>query len=325
MKLIGMSEEEGVAPLAGIYHQAEPESPSALAQDSSFEDVELIKSQIQKNLHQSTDDDLIINSSVLQGIPSSIDKDSTLSISSEDTLNCDEIKNDDSLINDATIKDSDDECKAKLSEPHHERTNSDLSIKAGLLMSPVLLTEDVPLDVGSSNRLSSVLENISLPLLYLPTTKQLVNGEKKDVQGANPDATSLHNEETCSPGGLHIPAHSMHLPQSGSAPCELDRYQFDPERVTLNSLESFSSNTYGDPTVRLYDTSSLSSIGTEFSVSAATEESGETRLIVDGGDEGAFTEVNLHGRNTFEPSSPDLQNGAKPKKKMLSGLLSRYF
>lgn len=107
--------------------------------------------------------------------------------------------------------------------------------------------------------------------------------------------------------------------------------------MTLNSIESFTSNTlFCDPSARLYtDTSSLSSIstGTEFSASAVSlgdDYNAESREAVCDVDDGTFMEVSLHGRNSYEKArnrsldSGFEDHGAKPKRKGFSGFLTRY-
>ena len=363
MRLTGMSEETGTEPLPGLQQDPSVDSIPTVPLIERFENVETLKCRVQK-LALNTDggggeweNDSAYPSASVGGSG----RESTLSLSSDDTLNCDDCKsesNDTSVTNEGDntvdnteyVPSSSTDLKDSLS--HHERTNSDTSIKAGLLMSPVLLTEDVTVDVGASNRLSSVLENISLPLLYLPTTKQIVNGDKRAGNVGTSEACSLHGDTSSGSDGLPvngIESSSLQLQvtggdgysasgsmfHTGSSSSDLDRLRAEPDRVTLTSVESFTSNTmFCDPTARLYDTSSLSSIstGTDFSVSAVSlgDEYGESRLVMCDGDEGTFMEVNLHGRNSFEPSrnsssdSSFEDRGGKPKKKGFSGFLSRY-
>jgi hypothetical protein len=342
MRLTGMSEEAITAPFMGLPQHPNGESIPTV---DSFEDVDALKRRVQKlSVREDDSGGGGGTQDCDTSVCASLERESTLSLSSEDTLHCDDTKSD---ANDTPqIQIQEPECdvsKPSATKPGHVRQHLDIS--AGLLMSPSLFTEDIPVDVasGSSNKFSSVCENISLPLVYLPTTKQIVNGEKRgsNLEG-NLEATSGHFESrSCSDfspvNGLDVPgseSFSPHLLHTGSAPCELDRFRGDPDRVTLNSIESFNSNTFScDPTTRLYDTSSLSSIstGTDFSVSALStaDDYGESRLMVDGGDDGAFTEVNLHGQNTFESGgNPSLDSGfedrgAKPKKRSFSGFLSR--
>lgn len=353
MRLTGMSEETGTAPFPGLQQHPNCETIPTVPLVNSFENVEVIKWRVKKVSLKEDGAGEGGDQQELECDPSTygsfVERESTLSQSSEDTLHCDETRSDFTDTLTAYDYENTDCAYSKLVvKPLHERQSSDVSIKSGLLMSPIsllVLTEDVPVDIGSgsSNRFSSVLENISLPLLYLPTTKQIVNGEKKGNGAAShSEVASLQGEsKSCSDfspvnGLLEVPGsdgHSFHMHHTGSAPSELDRFRGDPDRITLNSVESFTSNTFCDPTARLYDTSSLSSIstGTDFSVSAlsAADDYGELRLIVDGGDEGTFTEVNLHGHNTFEPSgSTSLDSGFedrgdKPTKRTFSGFLSR--
>lgn len=354
MRLTGMSEETGTEPLPGLQQDPTSDSIPTVPLIDRFENVETLKCRVQKLALRNdggggeweTD-----NAYPASASTSGSERESTLSLSSDDTLNCDDCKsdsNDTSLTHEGdNTEHAPSSLKDSLGLAHHERTNSDTSIKAGLLMSPVLLTEDVPVDVGASNRLSSVLENISLPLLYLPNTRQIVNGDKTAGNvSTSAEACSLHGDANSGSDGVPVnglesnslqlqaaggETHSGSMFHTGSSSSDLDRLRAEPDRVTLNSMESFTSNTmFCDPTARLYDTSSLSGIstGTDFSVSAVSLD-GESRLVMCDGDEGTFMEVNLHGRNSFEPnrnSSLDSgfeDRGAKPKKRGFSGFLSR--
>ncbi|XP_076466923.1 TBC1 domain family member 12-like [Babylonia areolata] len=339
MRLIVMSEDTGTEPLPGLPQESVPTVPLI----DRFEDVEALKCRVQKVTLRSdvSGDGEGEQENAYPPSASGSGRESTLSLSSDDTLNCDDSK---SESNDAPLaggrENTEHTESSAPSESMHERTNSDTSststtssIKAGLLMSPVLLTEDVPVDVGASNRLSSVLENISLPLLYLPTTKQIVNGDESAMQcslsgepDSHKDVMPVSRSDSCFQSS-GAEGRSVSLFRTGSSCSDFDRLRPEPDRVTLNSVESFTSATLSaDPAARLYDTSSLSSIstGTDFSV-----EHGETRLMVCEGDENAFIEVNLHGRNSYETSrnssldSGFEDRGAKPKKKGFTGFLSR--
>ena len=356
-----MSEETGTEPLPGLQQDPAIDSIPTVPLIERFENVETLKCRVQKLALKTDASDGAgrewdNTSAYLSASASGSERESTLSLSSDDTLNCDDCKSDSNDTSLANYGDNTEHVPSNLNDslPHHERTNSDTSIKAGLLMSPVLLTEDVTVDVGASKRLSSVLENISLPLLYLPTTKQIVNGDKTTgtVGTTTGGASSVPGNTSSGSDGLPVngielnslqtlqvagvEGYSGSMFHTGSSSSDLDRLRAEPDRVTLNSVESFTSNTmFCDPTARLYDTSSLSSIstGTDFSVSAVSlgDDYGESRLVLCDGDEGTFMEVNLHGRNSFEPcrnsslESGFEDRGEKSKKRGFSGFLSRYY
>lgn len=376
MRQTGMSEDTDSKTLLGMQQSSSNDTVSTVSFFGSFEDVEILKTQVQR-LALKGSDDVVTDADWGKNASSTTnncERESTLSLSSDDTLNCDECRSTGHDSNETFLAvDSENQ------EPTHQSLNSpptlnnnhvsDLSkaqsqirsIKAGLLMSPVLLTEDVTVDVGASNRFSSVLENISLPLLYLPTTKQIVNGEKSAGYGDHSSCTSHSHTITAERYGKDI-NQSPHVYQSNcngsemlssfrtlvvdasssgnmlhivSSSNDFDRLRSDPERVTLNSIESFTSNNLsGDPTTRLCtDTSSLSSIstGTDFSVSALSlgDDFSESKHMMGDMEDGAFVDVNLHGRNSYETnrnSSLDSgfeDRGAKPKKKGFSGFLPR--
>ena len=347
-RLTVMSEETGTEPLPGLKQDPASDAIPTVPLIDRFEDVEALKCRVQKVAlkNDANGEGQWENDNAYPPTTSESGRESTLSLSSDDTLNCDDYKCESSDVPASSELECADHTTSHLtvtSQRHHERTNSDTSIKAGLLMSPVLLTEDVPVDVGASNRLSSVLENISLPLLYLPTTKQIVNGEKSTGLTHNSvhadtspcaNALSANGSDSNIYQGAGNEALSSPMFSMGSGSgCEVDRLRPEPDRVTLNSVESFTSNTLcTDPTARLYDTSSLSSIstGTDFSVSAVSvgDDHGDSKFVMCDGEEG-FIEVNLHGRNSYETSKNSSldsgfeDRGAKPKKKGFSGFLSR--
>ncbi|KAL5022506.1 hypothetical protein ScPMuIL_001661 [Solemya velum] len=71
------------------------------------------------------------------------------------------------------------------------------------------LTQDVSVSVElENNRLSSVLENIGLPLLYIPTTKQLVAGKVPDINkaidGDSPTSNNSSGISTEREGSDHL-------------------------------------------------------------------------------------------------------------------------
>ncbi|XP_033756620.1 TBC1 domain family member 14-like [Pecten maximus] len=235
-------------------------------------------------------------------------------------------------------------------------------LKSGLVITPITLTQDVPLDIneGSNNRLSTVLQNIQLPLVYIPTTRQLVTN-KKGIVKSQGDSTSTDTPEesaACNSGALSehdsnqststetilniddIDQNSEILKQTNIDTGSLGETDSllrlkEPDQLTCSSLDLDSGihrvHT-GDSLLRTFnDASSLSSLSTctDFSVSAASIDDGEgTGLCIDTGD-GGFMEINLHSRNSFDRCKNGSQDsgiddrGAKPKRKGISGFLSR--
>ncbi|KAK7488322.1 hypothetical protein BaRGS_00020481 [Batillaria attramentaria] len=363
MRLTGMSEEADPNTLPGLQQDPTDETVPTVPLIESFHDVETLKSQVRR---LALGNDEALGSDLEKDTASPSGRESTLSLSSDDTLNCDDSRsggidsNDTSLTGDVENHATDSLGAVQSGKTDPVQVNSQShggGIKAGLLMSPVLLTEDVPVDVGASNRLSSVLENISLPLLYLPTTRQIVNGDKSpgSVNSASgADAPKEGGEQFSRDGGFtgetfphecngseilstsqtpvsETPGSMFHT-VSSSTSSDFDRLRADPDQVTLNSVESFTSNTLSfDPTARLYtDTSSLSSIstGTDFSVSAVSigDDYGESKHALCDVEDGTFMDVNLHGRNSYEASKNSSldsgfeDRGAKPKKRGFSFL-----
>ena len=243
------------------------------------------------------------------------------------------------------------------------------NVQSGLLISPSSLTQDIPVKMGSDNkRISSVLESLDLHLVYIPSTHQLVAGkaqepvtvsenktvasEKSSKVGieeliqskssldyksdstlstptkmATTDSSSLHSFTILSPSTL----------DDSSSICETDCLIKikEPDQLTCDSSEfecNFPRINTNDSLLRTFtDASSLSSIstGTDFSVSAASLDEGETGMCIDTGD-GGFMEINLHTRNSYERAkNPSQDSGfedrsVKPKRKGLSAFLSRF-
>lgn len=234
-------------------------------------------------------------------------------------------------------------------------------LKSGLVITPITLTQDVPLDIeGSNNRLSTVLQNIQLPLVYIPTTRQLVTNRKgvensplesssadppEESAASNSGALSEHdsNQSTSTETILNIDdidQNSEIFKQTNIDTGSLGETDSllrlkEPDQLTCSSLDLESGihrvHT-GDSLLRTFnDASSLSSLSTctDFSVSAASIDDGEgTGLCIDTGD-GGFMEINLHSRNSFERCKNGSQDsgiddkGSKPKRKGISGFLSR--
>lgn len=229
-----------------------------------------------------------------------------------------------------------------------KRVNSK-ELKAGLLISPLSLTQDLPISVGEDdNRLSSVLENIPTPLVYLPNTRQLVTeASKESSDSRSVSSCDVNNvvSESCQNEGSDEDTVSicdkwklvnLHDTSSIGETDSLLRLK-DPDQLTCNSFDldgSLHRVQTGDSLLRTFnDASSLSSMSTctDFSVSAISmgdDASDGTGMCLDTGD-GNFIEVNLHTRNSFERSKNNSADsgiedqGAKPKRRGISGFLSR--
>ena len=254
------------------------------------------------------------------------------------------------------------------SSSQNDVTQVTASIHSGLLISPSSLTQDVPVEMGSDNkRISSVLESLDLQLVYIPATHQLVTAKTQEsfkenevteysskttersensetvnnenvhtsksdsslstpTKMATTDSSSLHSVSILSPANL----------DDSSSICETDCLIKikEPDQLTCDSSEfecNFPRINTNDSLLRTFtDASSLSSLstGTDFSVSAASLDDGETGMCIDTGD-GGFMEINLHTRNSYERAkNPSQDSGfedrsVKPKRKGLSAFLSR--
>lgn len=233
-------------------------------------------------------------------------------------------------------------------------------LKPGLVISPV----DLPVDIeGSNSRLSTVLEQMHLPLVYLPSTKQLV-ADKNSTSDAKSETGS--HKSSASEG--HDEIHSNSLDQNSNqststetilnteetdSVCESfkqtliganDTYSLgendsllrlkEPDQLTCSSFDldpDIPRVLTNDSLLRTFnDASSLSSLSTytDISISAASMDEGEgAGLCIDTGD--GFMEINLHSRNSYERTKTNSQDsgfedkGAKSKKKGLSAFLSR--
>ena len=240
---------------------------------------------------------------------------------------------------------------SSLSELEKNNTNRKDSkeLKAGLLISPLSLTQDLPIKVGKDdNCLSSVLENIPTPLVYLPNTRQLVaepsteNGDSKSLSSCdvnNATTETVQNEGSDDDTVSICDKWKLINLQDTSSIGETDSLLRlkDPDQLTCNSFDldgSLHRVQTGDSLLRTFnDASSLSSLSTctDFSVSAVSmgdDASDGTGMCLDTGD-GNFIEVNLHSRNSFERSKNNSTDsgiedqGAKPKRRGISGFLSR--
>ncbi|GFS07433.1 TBC1 domain family member 14 [Elysia marginata] len=273
------------------------------------------------------------------------DTDATLSISSDNTLELDPA--------DGALR-----RQLHLKGDSRRGSSRSLSKTKGLSQSacpPAVarLTDDISVDVGSCSGFSKVLENISLPLLYIPTTKQLVKNDNQNKSPANLEigASSL---ASCDPqivihgdsastgqilgavcNGIHSSNSNLDLSTSELLPCSLlpkaqsaQEFQHlsklaESDRVTLHSVDSypgFQSGAEQNPFNLFADNSSLSSVstGTDFSVSAVSV--GDDFAFDcgrDPTDESLFTDVNLNSRNSYDAAqnkSSSLDSGYGDKK-----------
>ncbi|KAK3587488.1 hypothetical protein CHS0354_003630 [Potamilus streckersoni] len=94
---------------------------------------------------------------------------------------------------------------SRLSDPNGVASLS--SLKSGLVISPISLTQDIPVNMGCDNkRISSVLESLDLQLVYLPKTKQLVAAKNVETDNAmtnglcdkQPDYNKIYDNTQCS-------------------------------------------------------------------------------------------------------------------------------
>lgn len=145
---------------------------------------------------------------------------------------------------------------------------------------------------------------------------------------ATTDSSSVHSIQLLSPGILDDTS------SVNETDCLIRITEpYDSRCDSSDFLCNFPRTNTNDSLLRTFtDASSLSSLstGTDFSVSAASLDDGEgTGHCIDTGD-GTFMEINLHSRNSFERGkNPSQDSGfedksSKPKRKGLSGLLSRF-
>ncbi|KAK3095375.1 hypothetical protein FSP39_013939 [Pinctada imbricata] len=240
-----------------------------------------------------------------------------------------------------------------------ESSNAITDTMSGLVISPINLTQDLPIKLPSenNNKFSSVLEKIDSNLVYIPKTHQLIaessrlnteNSELEDCETLNkvntqddvisrtPSTETVLNNNDCDTIEYEINGHKWKInPLETSSLGETDSLLRlkEPDQFTCNSLDldtSIPPNYTGDSLLRTFnDASSLSSLSTctDFSVSAISIEEGSD-MCIDTGD-GGFMEVNLHSRNSYERCKNPSQDsgfedkGAKPKRRGISAFLSR--
>lgn len=200
-------------------------------------------------------------------------------------------------------------------------------------------TQDIAVDVGDSDsaRFSRVLENISLPLLYIPTTKQLIAQEEQasNLSAHNSDSHNIPeilcrehlSEDVASENfkidfdsvenhSLGILATPSSLSSCGTTNALLSPNSNSEFSVSVFNQDSFNSPDYLRPcdipsTSHFFaDNVSLSSVstGTDFSVSAFSVNDdfgvGENRSLSHAlvNEDSAFMDINLHSRNSYDTS-----------------------
>ncbi|XP_067657722.1 TBC1 domain family member 14-like isoform X1 [Haliotis asinina] len=391
MKLKGMC-EEGEDRIEMRQTQEENDgSVTTINLFDTYEDVDKLKSRVQglpnerseaSDTKEHADDigaldcDLKENGSV-DVLHNTYDKesDASHSISSSDTILCSEsvdgqncsqesnatVLNGNSEDYSTTIGESTEtsaaQPKSAIDQNGHipcqdQNKKAPKGIMSGLVMSPITLTQDVPVSVGSTsntNRLSRVLESMPLPLLYIPTTKQLVAGQnssdsnKFSKSQINDGESVVGNEDSVCNGSQEGSVNGSDVKEAGT-PDESDgSASYCPDSLTVREADQITLHSVdcllphvssGDSVMRGYtDVSSLSSIstGTDFSISAASlgEEYGESKSISLDMEDGGFMDVNLHSRNSYERCRNVSQDsgiedkGGKSKRKTFSGFLSR--
>lgn len=269
------------------------------------------------------------------------DTDATLSISSDNTIEYDpsdsQTKIAEGSLNKLTLNGEQKFENGYISSDTAKTKQNACPGYHKVMPSPVF-TDDLPVNVGSSSRFSKVLENISLPLLYIPTTKQLVKSNGTLPESLNADSNNVHTdyklltpEKGCScnesesasstldlsSSELLCPHSSIHKAHSAQ---EFSYKYTDSDRCTLHSLDSYPGFHHNfEPSPYLFaDNSSLSSVstGTDFSVSAVSV--GEEYNIEsnDVSDDALFMDINLHSRNSFDKgyNSSSLDSGYGDKR-----------
>ncbi|CAL1534076.1 unnamed protein product [Lymnaea stagnalis] len=206
------------------------------------------------------------------------------------------------------------------------------------VMPSATLTDDFPVDLGTSARFSKVLENISLPLLYIPTTKQLVKSNGASPEPLLTDSPNVHtdfkllytpdrdyscNESESASSTLDLSSSELlspHSPMHKAHSAQEFHYVSESDRYTLHSVDSFPGFHHNfEPSQYLFaDNSSLSSVstGTDFSVSAVSVTEDYSVENSNPTDESMFMDINLHSRNSFDKgyNSSSLDSGYGDKR-----------
>ncbi|XP_021375994.1 TBC1 domain family member 14-like isoform X2 [Mizuhopecten yessoensis] len=366
--ILGMCEDLPDVSYSGII-STESEDTMRFVDSQNNVDVDILKSRLKETAHHCFNSSNGANGSKRLLSDNNSSKELNVSCSSEEGCNgCDLDESDCKRLNSSSSLSDAENISSHSNDNYQSYCETGLDpgvrLKSGLVITPITLTQDVPLDIneGSNNRLSTVLQNIQLPLVYIPTTRQLVTN-KKGIEKSQGDASSTGApEESFSGAGNSVTLSEYDSNQSTSTETILNIDDIDqnseilkqtnietgslgetdsllrlkePDQLTCSSLDLDSGihRVYtGDSLLRTFnDASSLSSLSTctDFSVSAASIDDGEgTGLCIDTGD-GGFMEINLHSRNSFERCKNGSQDsgiddrGAKPKRKGISGFLSR--
>ncbi|KAK0057348.1 TBC1 domain family member 12 [Biomphalaria pfeifferi] len=271
------------------------------------------------------------------------DVEATLSLSSDKTLDFEHADNSLRTLEDSmgkfSIKNEQTISSNGCTAPVDEETvgcTSHCNSQFNYVMSSPKFTDDLPVELGKSARFSKVLENISLPLLYIPTTRQLV--KSNDVSSNHTDLPIVHTDFK----HLCVPDKDYSCNESESASSNQDlscsellsprspmhkaysaqefHYSADSDRYTLHSVDSFPGFQHNfEPSHYLFaDNSSLSSVstGTDFSVSAVSVGEDFTVDSKNISDEALFMDINLHSRNSFDKggNSSSLDSGYGERK-----------
>lgn len=370
--IIGMCEDLPSVSYSDII-STESEDTMRFVDGQNDVDVDILKSRLKEKTNHDCFNGENGNEKLLSDNDS---KESDASCSSEDRcdgFNSDEVScerlNSSSSFDSTLLSDVENRLSHSTDDNYQSYCETGLDpgvrLKSGLLITPITLTQDVPLDIneGSNNRLSTVLQNMQLPLVYIPTTRQLVTDKNEIERYRKYSRSTGVSEEPClgeRNSGSTLSEHDSNQSTSTETILNIDDIDQSSEIIKLTNVDTGSLGETdsllrlkesdqltcssfdldsgihrvhtGDSLLRTFnDASSLSSLSTctDFSVSAASIDDGEgAGLCIDTGD-GGFMEINLHSRNSFERCKNGSQDsgiddrGAKPKKKGISGFLSR--
>lgn len=375
MKVYGMSNQTNSSPEHKYWSR---ETDVSVLPDSDLNDVDDLKSRIKATsgrLHNCEPSEVTLNNDVARSSStvqllkesgdnfslcteklkelSHDDNDAAMSVSSDTTLEPE---------SDAQLKSHEDKMSSLSLEKYDHNNGSSRSFSSSVsnnaaqtetssyvrVMPSRAFTDDLAVDVGASARFSKVLENISLPLLYIPTTKQLVAGSLDgSVDGPNPresagtlrdlsvlympDRDYSYNGSESASSTLDLSSSELLSPHSPMPKAHstqefhyMGRYT-DSDRLTVHSTDSCPGyhNSFEPGSHVFADNSSLSSVstGTDFSVSAVsiseTELNVESKsLSCDVPDEAGFVDISLHSRNSFDRgyNSSSLDSGYGDKR-----------
>ena len=341
--------------------------PEILSGNPVFEDVSELKRRIDSQI-LNNDPTSIVDNSIGMGTSLTCgDVNDFHSYPHEGTKDGSEIKNGDSRHAAPSKASTDNQNKIDVSYSHSDEENADSTVcksEASVLNTNVpdkvvnntessKTYNDLPLDVGANSKFSKVLENISLPLLYIPTTKQLVSGshETHPDDNCSTSATltdkeylsvsvdrlgSIHGSEQNLNSPNSLSSNTLLMPPSSSSSSMHKAHstqefsasvpQF-PDLDHLHSAESFTSfaqhiefgvSNFGDD-------SSLSNVstGTDFSISAMSmggeegaggySDTKSLSLSQHVTDETLFMDINLHTRNSYDQNRKSASLDSKLK------------